>query len=117
MSGPARLFAPVVMLGAWLLPWGIALAQDGGGPVSGPAPTWSDLTTASPPVAIAFALAYGMFKAESIVTSLANSWDKTLAVLEKGIPVRIKLELAEKELAIAEHAAGGVRAPRPRQVG
>ena len=91
---------PIILLvSAWLFPWGVALAQDPG-PLAPSGDAWGDITNASPPVAVALALAYGAFQLGQIVTKVVAMFER---VLEKGIPIRV--ELAEHERGMLEDMA------------
>lgn len=98
MRPPLPLLATLslVMLATAIVP--IAIAQE---VVTLPGPPGADplgtIASASPPVAVALALAWGAYQLGQVVTRAGALVDR---VLERGIPVR--LELSEKDRALIE---------------
>lgn len=96
MRPPVPLIATLVMLATALVP--LAIAQD---VVTLPGPPGADplgtIASASPPVAVALALAWGAYQLGQVVTRAGALVER---VLERGIPIR--LELSERDRALLE---------------
>jgi hypothetical protein len=99
---PRRLL-PLLLL---ILPMGVALGQDLAAPAPADGTPFGAIASASPPVAVALALAWGAYQLGQTVTKVTATIER---LFEKGIPIRV--ELTDRDRELLEQLGTGRRAP------